>query len=50
MWNEVEIQKIKQDIQVLYVKLEELRSWMCFFIGTTVAFSIYFIYFVFFAK
>ena len=31
-------------------KLNKIKSWMCFFIGTTVAFSIYFIYFVFFAK
>ena len=30
--------------------IDKFKGWMFFFIGTTIAFSIYFIYFVFFAK
>lgn len=50
MWNEVEIQKIKQDIQRLYDKIEKLRTWISFFIGTTIAFAGYAMYLAFFVE
>lgn len=45
-----DIDKIKADIELLYDKLSNLRSWMFFLIGANIAFSIYFVYFAFFAE
>ena len=44
------LEQIKTDIEILYDKLSNLRSWMFFLIGANIAFSIYFIYIAFFEE
>lgn len=45
-----DIDKIKTDIELLYDKFANLRSWMFFLIGANIAFSIYFVYVAFFVE